>query len=228
MEDVFFPGNIENVLLQNMGPQKFYRNRCLCTGMVHFNMIDTIGYGIKKIFMEQRKRYFPMPDYIIDNIKGEVTVKIYGRMFDSKYVDLLKDNNLNLSLTECIWLDAVQKNRPITDDAIKHLRAKGVIGGRKPNIFLLTKTTKEMNRMIGDNRLSGIDKDVCWKLLRKMLLRTKEEGVILPDIFKILSKALPETKDEDQSLRLVKKYLAILRKEHKIEYKNKRWFLVVD
>ena len=85
-----------------------------------------------------------------------------------------------------------------------------------------------MNRMIGDNRLSGIDKDVCWKLLRKMLLRTKEEGVILPDIFKILSKALPETKDEDQSLRLVKKYLAILRKEHKIEYKNKRWFLVVD
>ena len=224
----FFPGNIENVLLQNMGPQKFYRNRCLCTGMVHFNMIDTIGYGIKKIFMEQRKRYFPMPDYIIDNIKGEVTVKIYGRMFDSKYVDLLKDNNLNLSLTECIWLDAVQKNRPITDDAIKHLRAKGVIGGRKPNIFLLTKTTKEMNRMIGDNRLSGIDKDVCWKLLRKMLLRTKEEGVILPDIFKILSKALPETKDEDQSLRLVKKYLAILRKEHKIEYKNKRWFLVVD
>lgn len=29
-------------------------------------MIDTIGRGIRKVFTEQKKRYFPMPDYQID------------------------------------------------------------------------------------------------------------------------------------------------------------------
>ncbi|MCS2891268.1 ATP-binding protein [Parabacteroides faecis] len=222
----FLPGNIEYVLQD--GPFKYYRNTCLCTGMVNLNMIDTIGGGIKKMFMEQRKRYFPMPDYIIDNIKGEVTVKIYGCILDPKYVDLLKDKDLNLSLSDCIWLDAVQKNKPITNDAIKCLKAKGLIGGRKPHFFILSKSTKVVDRMPGYGSLLKIDKDVCWELVRKMLLRTENRGVTLSDIFKTLTKALPETENEDQMLRWVSNYLTVLRKEHKIEYQNKRWFLVVD
>lgn len=47
----FIPGTIEKAL-EHKGPQRHYRNECLCSGMVNFNMIDTVGRGIKKIFAE--------------------------------------------------------------------------------------------------------------------------------------------------------------------------------
>lgn len=102
----FIPGTIENAL-EHKGPQLHYRNECLCRGMVNFNMIDTVGRGIKKIYTEQRNRFFPMPDYEIDNEHRTVGVTIYGKMIDEKYTNLLKTNN-SLSLKECLWLDAVQ------------------------------------------------------------------------------------------------------------------------
>ena len=62
--------------------------------MVNFNMIDTVGRGIKKIYTEQRNRFFPMPDYDIDNEHRTVGVTIYGKMIDEKYTNLLKSNRV--------------------------------------------------------------------------------------------------------------------------------------
>ena len=86
----FLPGTVRNAIEQN-GPQKFYRNYALCQGMVNFNMIDTIGRGIRKVFTEQQKRFFPMPDYKIDQARKEVTVKIYGKLINEEYYRLLKE-----------------------------------------------------------------------------------------------------------------------------------------
>ena len=97
-------------------------------------MIDTVGRGIKKIFAEQRNRYFPMPDYDIDNNKRSVDVTIYGKMLDEKYSSLLKTNT-DLTLKECVWLDAIQKHRPVTKDAIKHLKEKGLMKDVRPTIL---------------------------------------------------------------------------------------------
>lgn len=47
----FIPGSLEEVLSTDE-PQKFFRNDCLCQAMVHFNMIDTVSRGIKKMFTE--------------------------------------------------------------------------------------------------------------------------------------------------------------------------------
>ena len=71
-------GTIQNVL-ENGGPQKYYRNYCLCQGMVSFNMIDTIGHGIEKVFSEQKRRKCFLPEYTIDNVAKEVSVKVYAR-----------------------------------------------------------------------------------------------------------------------------------------------------
>ena len=98
-------------------------------------MIDTVGRGIKKIFTEQRNRFFPMPDYDIDNEKRLIGVTIYGKMLDEKYSTLLK-NNVNLSLKECIWLDAVQKKRPLTKQAIDHLKSRKLVEGRGQNLTI--------------------------------------------------------------------------------------------
>ena len=55
--------------MRNEEPQTHFRNECLCRAMVDFNMIDTVSRGIKKMFNEQWRRHFPMPDYEIDQIK---------------------------------------------------------------------------------------------------------------------------------------------------------------
>lgn len=47
-----------------------FRNECLCRALVGFNMIDTESRGIKKMFNEQWRRHFPMPDYEIDQIQN--------------------------------------------------------------------------------------------------------------------------------------------------------------
>ena len=102
----FIPGSLQKALATH-GPQRHYRNECLCNAMVNFNMIDIVGRGIRKIFNEQWKRHFPMPDYEIDAANKEVAVRLYGNAINEKYTKLLKENK-DLSLEDCILLDAVQ------------------------------------------------------------------------------------------------------------------------
>lgn len=53
----FIPETVETVIDQD-APQEYYRNRFLAEAMVNLNMIDTIGSGIKRMFLLQKKRYF--------------------------------------------------------------------------------------------------------------------------------------------------------------------------
>lgn len=77
--------------------------------MVNFNMKDTIGRGIRKVFTEQQKRFFPMPDYQIDDMvqKHETIDKVtatrlrklhlvegrYPKLFLSEYVAKTANND---------------------------------------------------------------------------------------------------------------------------------------
>ncbi|MEO8342980.1 MAG: RNA-binding domain-containing protein, partial [Gallionella sp.] len=58
----FIPGTVEE-MIRSDAPPAVYRNKFLADAMVNLNMIDTIGSGIKKMFMAQRQRNFPMPDF---------------------------------------------------------------------------------------------------------------------------------------------------------------------
>lgn len=53
-----------------------FRNECLCRALVDFNMVDTVSRGIKKMFNEQWRRHFPMPDYEIDQIQNNNRCRI--------------------------------------------------------------------------------------------------------------------------------------------------------
>ena len=91
-------------------------------------MIDTVSRGIKKMFNEQRRRHFPMPDYEIDVLNKEVGVTIYGNTINEKYTQLLKENN-TLTLEDCILLDSVQKGRRISDENVIDLLNRGLLEG---------------------------------------------------------------------------------------------------
>ena len=56
----FLPVTIENVIKAD-APSAFYRNRLLSDAMVNLSMIDTIGSGIKKMFISQKKKFFLYP-----------------------------------------------------------------------------------------------------------------------------------------------------------------------
>jgi ATP-dependent DNA helicase RecG len=58
----FFEGSLEDYILQDITPRN-YRNKFLAQAMVNLDMIVTMGYGIKTMFIKQRQRYFPMPEY---------------------------------------------------------------------------------------------------------------------------------------------------------------------
>jgi len=58
----FVPGDVQRVVMED-APEEHYRNRFLATAMFNLKMVDTAGGGIRKLFMFQRQRFFPMPDY---------------------------------------------------------------------------------------------------------------------------------------------------------------------
>lgn len=82
-----------------------YRNPFLATAMVNLNMIDTVGSGILKMFLAQKKRCFPLPDYDFSN--HEVRMKLYGKLLDINYTKRLLNEDLPLS--EVFELDRKQK-----------------------------------------------------------------------------------------------------------------------
>ena len=69
--------------------------------MVNLHMIDTMGMGIRLMFMEQRKRYFPLPEYSLKD-PNHVHLTIYGKLIDENYSRILIENQG--SLTAPIWV----------------------------------------------------------------------------------------------------------------------------
>ncbi|HRO48020.1 RNA-binding domain-containing protein [Agriterribacter sp.] len=128
----FIPESVERVIKSD-APESRYRNPFLANAMLNLNMIDTTGSGIKRMFVIQRKKFFPLPDY--DLSKNKVQVTIIGRVLDMKYAIKLAQMP-DLSLGEIILLDKIVKSKSITDDEAKGLKVKGLIEGRKPNYYI--------------------------------------------------------------------------------------------
>lgn len=98
-------------------------------------MIETLNSGLPKMFRLQRERFFPLPDFEFGQAPDSVSVRIYGKTLDEKYVHALMSTT-DLSLEEAILLDRVQKSQPLATEQIKRLRAKNLVGGRGAKIFI--------------------------------------------------------------------------------------------
>lgn len=194
----FIPGSVEKVL-SDKGPQKDYRNTCLSHGMVHFNMIDTVGRGIPKLFKEQRRRFFPMPEYEIDDNAKTVSVTIYGIASDDAYTDLLKSDS-TLSLMECLWLDAVRTHRPITKEAARHLKDKKLIEGKAPRYNIALSVAKKVQQIGQYTRETGLNKKALVKLVLQLAVNAGNIGFKRADVFEIIEQSLPASMTRKQKL----------------------------
>lgn len=132
-EGAFFEGVPADYVGGHKTPRR-YRNPFLTQAMAELNMIDTMGYGIHEMHLGQARRYFPMPDYDLNEPQA-VKLTLYGAVVDVAYSRLLIQKT-NLPLSDILALDRVQKKLPIEDAVVKRLRQAKLIEGRKPHLYV--------------------------------------------------------------------------------------------
>lgn len=219
----FIPGTLQNVLTTK-GPQRYFRNECLCRAMVNFNMIDTVSRGIKKMFNEQWKRHFPMPDYEIDALNKEVGVKIYGNTINEKYTELLKENN-TLTLGDCILLDAVQKRHRISEKDVVALLNRGLLEGDTSEYNISLDIAKKTKQLPYYTHNRGLDKAKLQHMILQYLQNAGSVGAKRDAIFDYLRDVLPRNKTPEQQERMVGNILAEMKEAEIVIVKGRIWYV---
>ena len=218
----FSPGTLENALA-NEEPQAYFRNECLCRAMVDFNMIDTVSRGIKKMFNEQWRRHFPMPDYDIDAENRKVSVRIYGNEINEQYTNLLKTNK-SLTLWDCISLDSIQKGRSIHEEIAQNLLSRGLIEGETPNYTISLGIAKATRQLQDYTKQKGLDKEKIKQMVLQYLKNAGSEGAKRDGIYEYVKDVLPQAKTREQQLRLLGDMLNALSVDKFIYTKGRTWF----
>ncbi len=219
----FVPGDVRRVVMED-APEEHYRNRFLATAMFNLKMVDTAGGGIRKLFLFQRVRFFPMPDYELTN--NRVMVTLTGKVLDMDYARLLARDG-GLSLQEIIALDKVQKHQPLDDDEEKLLRAKALVEGRKPNYFIAQPVAEKIGQKASYSKNRAFDKQYYLDLICKA---AGEHGTLTrKDIDELLWNKLPEWMDDKQRKNKVTNLITECRKNQKITNSgtdtNPKWVL---
>lgn len=217
----FVPGDVRRVVMED-APEEHYRNRFLATAMFNLKMVDTAGGGIKKLFLFQRQRFFPMPDYDLSDNRVKVTLT--GKVLDMDYARLLASNG-ELSLQEIIALDKVQKRLPLDGHEEKLLKAKGLIEGRKPNFFIAKRVAQQTGQKAAYSKNKAFEKRYYLDLILKSI---EEHGSLArSDIDELLWNKLPEWMDDAKKKNKVTNLLTELRQSGRIESKGKSgWVLL--
>lgn len=207
----FIPGDIEKVIRED-APEEHYRNPFLAHAMFNLKMVDTIGSGIRRMFNFQRQRFFPMPDYNLENNK--VTVKITGKVLDPEYAQVLAQAP-NLTLDAIILLDKVQKKLDITPEEIKHLKGKGLIEGRKPNFYISAALAKVTGQKALYSKNKGFNNQYYLELILKAI--KEHQTITRKDIDELITEKLPEVYNPKQKKIKINNLISELRNKGKIQ-----------
>ena len=192
-EGGFFEGRPDDYLEGNKIPRR-YRNPFLAQAMAELNMIDTMGYGIHDMHIRQVRRYFPLPDYDLNEI-GSVELRIYGSVVDPAYTRLLIQQT-DLPLADVLALDRVQKKLPIPAEVVSRLKQAKLIEGRKPHFHVAASIAQATASKADYIRTRTQDDAFYAKLLTDYLERFGEAN--RDEINKLLLGKLSEALNEKQ------------------------------
>lgn len=207
----FFEGQPEDYVLGLKTPRK-YRNPFLMQAMTRLNMIDTLGYGIHRMYVRQARRFFPLPDYDVSE-PGTVRLTIPGAIVDPAYSQALIANT-DLPLEDVLALDRVQKRLPIDDNAVRRLRRAKLIEGRRPGLHVSSRVAAATDDQASYLRARALDDEHHKQLILDFLQRFGSAS--RHDIDQLLAGKLSELLDEDQQSNKVGNLLSALREEGKI------------
>jgi ATP-dependent DNA helicase RecG len=201
----FLPGRVEAVIEQD-APLEIYRNPFLAETMVNLNMIDTQGGGIRKMFVKQRERFFPMPDYDLTEPE-RVKVALRGRILDERYTRLLMSRS-GLDLATIVLLDKVQKGLRIAGDEARRLRAHALVEGRYPSLIVAGPVAAVTGLKAQHIRNRGFDSQYYRDMIIALV---REHGpVSREDIDRLLMDKLPEVLTPPQKASKIHNLLSSL------------------
>ncbi len=220
----FLPGSVEEVIKSD-APPELYRNRFLAEAMVNLNMIDSIGSGIRRMFIKQRQRNFPMPDYTLHHL-GRVKVRLLGKVLDERYTRMLIAKT-DLDLMDVIALDKVQKRKPLSQREFKSLKSKEMVEGRRPNLYVASKIAAVTETKAEYIKQRAFDKKHFKKLVIEYLSEYKEAR--RKELDRLLIEKLSDVLSEKQKKRYVTNLLQEMRLERTLQVEGStrwaRWLL---
>ena len=217
----FYEGDYKEYITGEKTP-KSYRNPALVKAMVNIRMIDTQGYGIHKMYQSQKDRYLPMPDYDLSTT-DEVVLNLPGTIIDENYSLMLLANQ-DMSLTDAVLLDQVQKGKPISDNAIKKLRKEGLIEGRKPHLYVSKQIAKATNTQVEYTLKKGFNDEECKEWIMKAL--NDHKVLSRKQINELLWNKLPVDYTDTQRVNKIGNLIMKLKRQGVIKTDEKRlWHL---
>ncbi|HEU0283438.1 MAG TPA: ATP-binding protein, partial [Gallionella sp.] len=206
----FVPGDVQRVVMED-APEEHYRNRFLATAMFNLKMVDTAGGGIRKLFMFQKARFFPLPDYDISD--SRVMVTLTAKVLDIDYARLLASNG-DLTFQEILALDKVQKRQTLNGQEEKLLKAKSLIEGRKPNYFISKTIAQKTGQKASYSKNKAFDKQYYLDLICKAI---GEHGSLTrKELDDLLWNKLPEWMDDTKKKNRVTNLMTECRQQGKI------------
>ena len=224
----FIPESVE-WMLQHQSPPEHYRNQWLIDGMIRLRMIDQAGSGIRRMFDTQRQRLFPLPDYDLGSTPQghpRVELTLQGQVLDAKFTRVLMARP-DLDLGQVLWLDRVQKGRPLSAEALKTLRTAGLIEGRSPKVFISAKVADAVGQKASYIHNRGLD-DGHYQQLVLDYIKKFGQGT-RADLEDLLLKKLPDVLQPQQKVNKVKNLLQGMRRAQLIELRGMRphlaWYL---
>lgn len=205
----FIPASIEEVVTTD-APEPKYRNRFLADAMVSLNMIDTIGSGIKRMFLIQRNKFFPLPEYDLSNNKVQLT--IIGKVLDIQYAQKLAEMS-NLTLQEIIYLDKVAKHKILSDEEATFLKQNNLIEGRKPNFYISSQIADVTGEKASYIRQRGFKDNHYKKMILDYIQEYKQASK--KEIDDLILDILPSVLDKKQKTNKVRNIVYSMSKRDK-------------
>ena len=189
--------------------------------MVNLGMIDRLGYGIHTMYLAQRNRFFPLPDYLLSQ-RNKVVLQIYGHSIDLNYSKLLIERR-DLPLDLVVLLDRVQKKLSITDHAAAVLKKERLIEGRKPNYYVAANVAEITNDKASYIKNRAFDDEHYKKMIESFLDKFKKAG--RKDIEELILPKLSDVLSETQKKDKVKNLLQAMKNQGRIRLNGKSWLL---
>lgn len=208
----FFEGHPDDYIQSTRVPLG-YRNPFLVQAMAELNMIDTMGYGIRRMNNSQAKRYLPLPDYDLSQ-HDTVKLVLHGGVVDTAYTRLLLMNT-DLPFTDILALDRIQKKLPVPDDAIRRLRKANLIEGRRPHLHVAANVAAITASKAEYIRTRAQDDEHYAKMITDYL--TKFTSATRKDIDSLIKDKLSEALDDRQKSTKISNLLTKMKRSGQLE-----------
>jgi len=227
----FIPQSVE-WMLEHQSPPEHYRNQWLIDGMIRLRMIEQAGSGIRRMFVTQRERFFPLPEYTFDTSPQghpRVELTLAGRIMDARFARALMART-DLSLQHVLLLDKVQKGTPLKTSEVKVLRELGLVEGRASKLFISAKMADAVGQKARYIHNRGLDDQHYQQLIVGYLRKYKQAK--RADFDELLTGKLAAVLTPEQKANKVKNLLQAMRRAGTIDCDGPRaaaiWFLSKD